>query len=60
MTSAERKAIREALLRACEQEGVDPSKLEGFIKVSNASGFENLNQSRWVRVTWRLFQDSTP
>lgn len=55
-----KRALREALERACAAEDVDLARLEGFVKVANMAGNERLMQSRWVRVIWRLLHESEP
>jgi hypothetical protein len=46
--------VKEAVTEACMTEGVDIANMENFVKVANMDGFDNLIQSRWVRVIWRL------
>jgi 2-hydroxychromene-2-carboxylate isomerase len=51
-------ALREALERACAAEDVDLTRIEDYVKVANMAGFQDLAQSRWVRVIWRLLQEA--
>ena len=53
-----KRALHTAVERACAEEGVDPGKLEAFVKVSNMDSFQSLVQSRWVRALYQLWKDS--
>lgn len=60
MTDDDKRVVREALERVCAEEGVDLRTIEDYAKVASMLGFRDLAQSRWVRVLWRLLQESKP